>query len=224
MSREPRSAPPESRRRRLSAAQRRGELVAAAQQLFSRRAPDGVTIDEIAAEAGASRPLVYRFFSSKRELYEAALTQAADELITRFDTPHEGPLAERLHRIVLAYLVFVERHAAGYLALLRGASAVEASHATAVIDRVRRHAVEQMCLHLEIEEPGPWLELTVRTAIALIEATAQIWLADTHVPAPELADWLVDQISTMFTATATRDPQTADVLRHATPHPRPTRT
>lgn len=78
-------------RRRMGVDERRQQLIGVALELFSHRAPDEVSIDEIAAAAGISRPLVYHYFPGKQSLYEAALRRAADELAVRFLEPHEGP-------------------------------------------------------------------------------------------------------------------------------------
>src|SRR5436305_732256 len=59
-------------RRRLSVAERRDELIAAALDLFSHRSPEDVSIDDVAEAAGASRALVYHYFGGKQELYVAA--------------------------------------------------------------------------------------------------------------------------------------------------------
>ncbi|HET6634018.1 MAG TPA: helix-turn-helix domain-containing protein, partial [Streptomyces sp.] len=48
--------------RRLSVEQRRGQLIATALDLFAHRAPEDVSLDDVAGRAGVSRPLVYRYF------------------------------------------------------------------------------------------------------------------------------------------------------------------
>src|SRR5256885_15901502 len=85
-------------RRRMGVEQRRQQLIGVALELFSQRSPDDVSIDEIASAAGISRPLVYHYFPGKLSLYEAALRRAAQDLASRFEEPHEGPLGARLRR------------------------------------------------------------------------------------------------------------------------------
>lgn len=65
-------------RRRMGVEERKQQLIGVALELFSSRSPDEVSIDEIAAAAGISRPLVYHYFPGKQSLYEAALRRAAD--------------------------------------------------------------------------------------------------------------------------------------------------
>ncbi|CAL9291557.1 TetR/AcrR family transcriptional regulator [Streptomyces sp. R02] len=196
--------------RRLSVEERRTQLLEAALSLFAHRAPEDVSLDDVAEAAGVSRPLVYRYFpGGKQQLYEAALKSAADELRDCFDEPQAGPLLPRLTRAVERYLAFVGRHDAGFSALLQGGSVVETSRTTAIVDGVRRAAAEHILRHLGVDEPGPRLRMTIRMWITAVEAASLIWLdEDKQPPQEELRDWLVEQFVAVLTVTARRDPQT----------------
>lgn len=201
--------------RRLSVEDRRNQLLSTALTLFARQPPEEVSLDDVAAAAGVSRPLVYRYFpGGKQQLYEAALRSAADALENCFDEPREGPLTERLHRALGRYLRFVERHDAGFSALLLGGSVVETSGTAAIVDGVRRRAAQQILSHLQAPEPSPLLSSTVRMWISSVEAASLIWLDEGRLlPLEELGSWLVDQFMTALVATAARDPQSARCLR-----------
>ncbi|MFI2201674.1 TetR/AcrR family transcriptional regulator [Streptomyces sp. NPDC020192] len=200
--------------RRLSVEERRSQLLAAALTLFAHRAPEDVSLDDVAEEAGVSRPLVYRYFpGGKQQLYEAALRSAAEELQQCFDEPLEGPLLHRLSRALDRYLAFVDEHDTGFSALLQGGSVVETSRTTATVDGVRRAAAEHIYRHLGVADPGPRLRMTVRTWITAVEAASLIWLdEDKQPPVEELRDWLVEQFVAVLTVTAGRDPQTAALV------------
>ncbi|MFJ2721195.1 TetR/AcrR family transcriptional regulator [Streptomyces sp. NPDC087437] len=203
--------------RRLSVEERRAQLLDAALSLFAHRAPEEVSLDDVAEAAGVSRPLVYRYFpGGKQQLYEAALRSAADELRHCFDEPQQGPLLPRLARALDRYLAFVDQHDAGFTALLQGGSVVETSRTTAIVDGVRRAAAERILSHLEVTDPGPRLRMTVRMWITAVEAASLIWLdEDKQPPAEELRDWLVEQFAAVLTVTAARDAQTAELVRRA---------
>lgn len=203
--------------RRLSVEARRGQLLEAALSLFARQPPEEVSLDDVAEAAGVSRPLVYRYFpGGKQQLYEAALRSAADELDQCFAEPPVGPLTDRLARALDRYLTFVDQHATGFGALLQGGSVVETSRTTAIVDGVRRVAAEQILTHLDVEEPGPRLRMTVRTWITAVEAASLIWLDEGRTPpVDELRDWLVDHFVAVLTASAASDPQAAQALRTA---------
>ncbi|MBD0843531.1 TetR/AcrR family transcriptional regulator [Streptomyces sp. TRM68416] len=201
--------------RRLSVEERRSQLLAAALGLFAHRAPEEVSLDDVAEAAGVSRPLVYRYFpGGKQQLYEAALRSAAEELEQCFDEPREGPLLPRLARALDRYLTFVDEHDAGFSALLQGGSVVETSRTTAIVDGVRRAAAEHILGHLGVASPGLRLRMSVRVWITAVEAASLIWLDEgKQPPVDELRDWLVDQFAALLSVTAARDPQTAALVR-----------
>ncbi|MFJ8927093.1 TetR/AcrR family transcriptional regulator [Streptomyces sp. NPDC102340] len=203
--------------KRLSVEVRRAQLLESALSLFAHRAPEEVSLDDVAEVAGVSRPLVYRYFpGGKQQLYEAALRSAAEDLEQCFAEPPEGPLTARLTRALDRYLGFVDQHDMGFAALLQGGSVVETSRTTAIVDGVRRAAAEHVLSHLGQAEPGRRLRMTVRMWITAVEAASLIWLdEDKQPPLDELRDGLVDQFMAVLTATAGRDPQTADVVRYA---------
>ncbi len=68
--------------RRLTADQRRQQLVAVALELFARRGYRATTMDDIADAAGVTKPLLYQHFSSKRALYLELVDSIARELLT----------------------------------------------------------------------------------------------------------------------------------------------
>ncbi|GAB7187667.1 TetR/AcrR family transcriptional regulator [Kitasatospora sp. Ki12] len=199
-------------RRRLSVDERREQLIAVALELFSQRPPEEVSIDDIAAAAGASRPLVYHYFPGKQALYEESLRRAGQELSARFEEPMEGPLSERLYRVMGRYLDFVQSHGPGFAALLRGGSVAASAGTSAVIDEVRRAAQEQILAHLALPSPSAGLRLTVRAWIANAEITSLEWLGERSVPLEELQLHLVQEFVASLTLTAAREPALAAEL------------
>ncbi|MCD9593953.1 helix-turn-helix domain-containing protein [Streptomyces sp. 8ZJF_21] len=89
------AGPPAARRgsyRRLSVEARRAELLTAALGLFAHRVPEDVSLDEVAAAAGASRPLVVRYVpGGKQQLDEAGGRRAAPWLGRCVEGPRSGP-------------------------------------------------------------------------------------------------------------------------------------
>jgi AcrR family transcriptional regulator len=214
--------------RRMSVDQRRTQLIDAALALFAHNPPEDVSLDDVAVTAGVSRPLVYRYFpGGKQQLYEAGGRSAADELELCFAEPQSGPLTRRLTRALDRYLAFVDEHDAGFMALLQGGSVVQTSRTHAIVDEVRRVAADQVLVHLGFQpeseqsgrdekRAGARLRMTVRTWITVVEAASLIWLdEDKQPPVTELRDWLLDHLVALLMTSATRDPQTAAVVRRA---------
>jgi AcrR family transcriptional regulator len=70
-------------RRRLSAAQRRERILAAAVEVFAERGYTGASMGEIAARAGVVASVIYDHFGSKRELHIELLDLHGEALIAR---------------------------------------------------------------------------------------------------------------------------------------------
>ncbi|MER5480645.1 TetR/AcrR family transcriptional regulator [Streptomyces sp. NPDC002734] len=201
-------------RRRMGVEERRQQLIDVALDLFSHRSPDEVSIDEIAAAAGISRPLVYHYFPGKLSLYEAALKLASQDLAGRFTEPREGPLGARLLRVTRRFFDFVDDHGPGFSALMRGGPAVGSSTTNALVDGVRQVAFEQMLKHMALDGPvSPRLELLLRSWISHAESTALLWLSGRVIPREELEVQLVHDFAALAAVAATSDPLLAGLLR-----------
>src|SRR6266542_4557272 len=72
-------------RRRMPRAERVQQVLAAAARAFARSGFAATSMDEIAAEAGISKLMIYRDFEGKRELYEAILESVSGRLREKVD-------------------------------------------------------------------------------------------------------------------------------------------
>ncbi|WP_242883502.1 MULTISPECIES: TetR/AcrR family transcriptional regulator [Actinomadura] len=211
-------------RRRLSVDERRDELIEAALQLFSTRPPEDISIDDVAAAAGASRALVYHYFGGKYELYLAALGSAAKRLSVLLEPPAEGAPLDRLRISLERYFDFVESHAAGYTALLRGGPADRSGEVGEIVDGIRRLLLDRILHSLGVASPQPILRITLRSWMAAVETACLDWLENRDVPRPDLEGLLADQLVVMLDAAGRRDPDTGalvDRLARAELHPSP---
>ncbi len=66
--------------RRLRRAERREQILAAATRAFARAGFAATSLDDVAAEAGISRVILYRHFDSKADMYRAVLDRACTRL------------------------------------------------------------------------------------------------------------------------------------------------
>src|SRR5687767_4760371 len=97
-------------RTRLSAPQRRSQLLAVAGRLFAEQGFHGLSMEQLAEAAGVSKPVLYQHFPSKRELYLALVNDAADELQAQVGKALEGTTDNeaRVEAAISAYFDFVE--------------------------------------------------------------------------------------------------------------------
>jgi AcrR family transcriptional regulator len=110
-----------STRRRLSAADRRSAILAAALEVFSEQGFHGASLEDVAARGGVSKALIYEHFDSKRELERALLEMHVHELLGRVTaaiTAAKGE-EERLREGVDAFLSFVEERPVAWRLLFR---------------------------------------------------------------------------------------------------------
>jgi AcrR family transcriptional regulator len=107
-------------RPRLGTAERRATIVEAAGRLFGERGYDATTLDDVAAAAGVTKPIVYRHFDSKRDLYLALLRRHRDDLRTFADAiPPAGTPEERVRAVLEFWLDYVESHVYAWRMIFR---------------------------------------------------------------------------------------------------------
>lgn len=101
-------------------AARRAEFVAAAAAAIERHGPDA-HLDEIAAEAGVSKPVLYRYFSDKDDLLAATAAWTADGIVEAITDALAADLPARalVEAAVEAYLTEVERRRNLFLLVTR---------------------------------------------------------------------------------------------------------
>lgn len=73
-------------RRRVPAAERREELIAAAVHEFAHGGLHGTAVERIARRVGVAQPYVFSLFSNKRELFLAALERSFTRVADTFET------------------------------------------------------------------------------------------------------------------------------------------
>lgn len=191
---------------------RRDELISAALELFSGRPPEDISIDDVADAAGASRALVYHYFGGKQELYLAALHSAAKQLNDLLKPPAKGKPLERLAVSLHRYFDFVEDHAAGFVALLRGGPANRSGEVGEVLDGIRALVMNHIITAIGVKAPGPVLRITLRSWMASVETAGLDWLEHRDLSRDELERLLVDHHVVLLDVAARHDPEVAALL------------
>ena len=104
---------------RLARVDRERLMLRAAGDAFAAHGFHASSMDEIARAAGISKPMLYRYFGSKENLYAAYLRMTGHELIDRARAPQtrNQPPQARLRAGLRGFLSYVEEHAAGWTVL-----------------------------------------------------------------------------------------------------------
>jgi AcrR family transcriptional regulator len=87
--------------------ERRDQLLIVARKIFAERGFQATTMDDIAKEAGFTKPILYQYFESKTELYREIVNQTAETLLNSLRSAVaevESPRA----KIEVAFRVYFE--------------------------------------------------------------------------------------------------------------------
>ena len=186
--------------------ERREDLLAAGLRLFSDRPYDELAIDDIAAEAGVAKGLLYYYFGSKRGFYVAIVEAAARELGARLDPDRSLPPAERLRRALDAYLVYVEEHSAGYRTLLAGGLGSD-PEVRAIRDDQRAFVMRLILDGIgQPSNPRPALRAALEGWLSFVEGVSLDWLLRRDLERDEVRGLLIAALGGALAAARTADP------------------
>jgi AcrR family transcriptional regulator len=112
--------------KRLPPAERRALIEAAAARLFAERGYAGTRLEDVAAAANVTKPVLYRHFASKQALHLALLVKHRNELAARISpwVLAQAPLKDRLPGMLEAWFAYVEEHPYAWRMLFRDTTGV----------------------------------------------------------------------------------------------------
>lgn len=136
-------------RHRLPAAERREQLRRIAMAVFAERGYRGASMSEVAARAGVTKPVIYRHFRSKKDLYLELLDDAAENLLSRVWRGVEagGDPFEAARRGFLTYFEFIARHAEAFRLLQ--SEAIEEPEILEKLETLKNRVMARICEFFE---------------------------------------------------------------------------
>lgn len=107
---------------RLDRDERRSVILASAEDSFAEHGYHKAAMDDIARRSGVSKPILYQFFSGKRELYIALLKEHADRTHNRLtEALNTAPTnSARVHLMVETTFIFADEHPQGFRLIFDG--------------------------------------------------------------------------------------------------------
>jgi len=179
---------------RLPVDERRRRLLELGAQLFARHSYDELSMARIAREAGISKALLYHYFPSKQELFEATLRQAAEGLRRVTEPDPELPPLEALSGSVGAFLTWVEENELAYRKLMQSAASVPAVRV--LIDEVRDRTSGRILDGLGAGgEPPPKARAAVRAWLWYMDGVILDWLEHRDLEQREVRDLLLGSLA-----------------------------
>jgi AcrR family transcriptional regulator len=111
---------PRGTRGRMSGKERRAQLVDVGRALFAEKGLEGTSVEEIAAKAGVSKPVVYEHFGGKEGLYAVVVDREMQRLLDGVTGALTGGHPrELLEQAAFALLDYIDTNADGFSILVR---------------------------------------------------------------------------------------------------------
>ena len=161
---------------------------------------------EIAAAAGVSKPLLYHYFSTKSDLYLAAVRFAANGLSDSTRPDSALPIGPRLLKALGAHLDWIDEHALAYRAILQGGISSD-RNVQAIVEESRAGVVSRLAEAFEFGDLSPAQRIAIRGWVGFLEAACLDWLIARDITKAHLARLLAASVpGTLRAAEVDPDP------------------
>ncbi|MEE1801037.1 TetR family transcriptional regulator [Streptomyces sp. NPDC101062] len=185
-----------------SARQRRRQLLEAADRVVLRDGP-GASMNAIAAEAGITKPILYRHFGDKGGLYRALAKRHTDALLDALRTALDAPAGrrERVEATLDTYLAAIEARPQVYRFLMHPAEDTPLPEQGFDVGRhsaplLRRLGEELAKVIEERVDLGPGSEQLARVwghgIVGMMHGAGDWWLGERPCPRAQLVRSLAD--------------------------------
>ncbi|WP_203904585.1 TetR/AcrR family transcriptional regulator [Virgisporangium aliadipatigenens] len=171
--------PPKNSRVRMSSAQRREQLITIGRQLFAEKGFDATSVEEVAARAKVSKPVVYEHFGGKEGLYAVVVDREVRSLLDRITTAlTAGHPRDLLEQAALALLDYIEGETDGFRVLVRESPVGSGSgNFSSVLNDVAHQVEHILGAEFKSRNYEPKLaELYSQALVGMVALTGRWWL------------------------------------------------
>ena len=189
-------APAKNQRPRMSGHARREQLLLVARSLFAEKGFDTTSVEEIAARAEVSKPVVYEHFGGKEGIYAVVVDREVKELSSRLIRSLSSDVHPKqiVERTALELLDYIEQREDGFRILVRDSPVAQATGPFSsmlgdVAGQVGTLLREQFVLHhLDPDNATIYAQMLV----GMIAFTGQWWLEERDPGKAEVAAHLTN--------------------------------
>lgn len=182
------------KRTRMSASERREQLIDVARGLFAQKGFDATSIEEVAARAKVSKPVVYEHFGGKEGLYavivDRELTAIASTVTEALGSTSSASLT--VERAALALLTYIESSPDGFRILSSGNDRASGTYSTLLADvaiEVSGLLASRFSAHGLDPRTAP---LYAQMLVGIVAMPAQWWLENRTMSKEEVAAHMVN--------------------------------
>ncbi|TDC63352.1 TetR/AcrR family transcriptional regulator [Streptomyces hainanensis] len=182
-------------RRRMTGTERREQLLDIGRTLFAERGFEGTSVEEIAAKAGVSKPVVYEHFGGKEGLYAVVVDREMSRLLSMVTGAlTAGHPRELLEQAAFALLDYIEQYTDGFHILVRDSPVAQSTGTFASLIGDIATQVEDI-LGVEFKGRGFDAKLAPmysQALVGMVALTGQWWLNVRKPQKAEVAAHLVN--------------------------------
>jgi AcrR family transcriptional regulator len=192
--------PPRRERVRMSGHERREQLLDVGRKLFAEKGFEAVSVEEIAAKAGVSKPVVYEHFGGKEGLYAVVVDREMTYLLVAIaealgsDDAQTTAARTLLERAGMALFDYIDRYPDGFRILVRDTPAIRdddgnvehlgGTFAGLLVD-VAAKVDDLLARQFRAHKINPkWAPLYSQMLVGMVAQTGQWWL-DVRKPKKE---------------------------------------
>jgi AcrR family transcriptional regulator len=179
----------------MTGRERREQLLDVGRTLFAQKGFEATSIEEIAARAGVSKPVVYEHFGGKEGLYAVVVDREMSDLLGRLTAALSGGHPRILvERAALALLTYIEEETDGFRILSRDSPVAGSSGTFSSLLNDIASQVEHI-MSREFSQRGISTKLAPMYAqmlVGMVALTGQWWLEERKPKREEVAAHLVN--------------------------------
>ena len=169
----------------MTGAQRREQLLDVGRSLFADKGFEGTTVEEIAARADVSKPVVYEHFGGKEGLYAVVVGREIRQLLEAVTTAltSVGDPRVLLERAALGLLDYIESSTDGFRILVRDSPVTQSTGTFAsLISEVASQVEHLLAAEFTRRRLDPQAApMYAQALVGMVALTGQWWL-DTRSP------------------------------------------
>ncbi|PJM75341.1 TetR family transcriptional regulator [Bifidobacterium simiarum] len=182
---------------RMTALQRREQLIAVARSLFAAKGFAAVSVEEIAASAKVSKPIVYEHFGGKEGLYAVIVDremQSLTEALTASLANPEDHSRQIVEKAAMALLTYIENNPDGFQVLVRDSPSTDPSGSFSSLLGDISIRVEELLVEAFKKRriPAKGVPYYAQMLVGMTVFTGQYWSTHRKLSKEQLAAYIVN--------------------------------